>query len=84
LSIWFRKEARSFVRDVLSPAAVRRRGVFDPRYVQSLIERNERGEVDGGAWLWALVNVELWYRLFIDESSTGASHKVEREPVCAA
>jgi asparagine synthase (glutamine-hydrolysing) len=84
LSVWFRKEARSFVRDVLSPAAVRRRGVFSPRYVQALIERNERGEVDGGAWLWALVNVELWYRLFIDESSTAASHKVERKPACVA
>ena len=84
LSVWFRKEARSFVRDVLSPAAVRRRGVFSPRYVQALIERNERGEVDGGAWLWALVNVELWYRLFIDESSAGSSHNRERKPACAA
>ena len=84
LSVWFRKEARSFVRDVLSPAAVRRRGVFSPRYVQALIERNERGDVDGGAWLWALVNVELWYRLFIDESSAGSSLNEERKPACAA
>jgi asparagine synthase (glutamine-hydrolysing) len=84
LSIWFRKEARSFLRDVLSPAAVRRRGVFDPKYVQDLIERNERGEVDGGAWLWALVNVELWYRLFIDGSTAGSSHGLERKPACAA
>ena len=84
LSVWFRKEARSFLRDVLSPAAVERRGVFSPRYVQALIERNERGEVDGGAWLWALVNVELWYRLFIDESSAGSSRNVEGKPACAA
>jgi asparagine synthase (glutamine-hydrolysing) len=84
LSVWFRKEARSFVRDVLSPAAVRRRGVFSPHYVQALIERNERGEVEGGAWLWALLNVELWYRLFIDESSAGSSHTGERKPACAA
>jgi asparagine synthase (glutamine-hydrolysing) len=68
LSVWFRQEARSFVRDVLSPSAVRRRGLFDPRCVQTLIDRNERGEADCGPWLWALVNVELWYRLFIDSS----------------
>jgi asparagine synthase (glutamine-hydrolysing) len=84
LSSWFRREARSFVRDVLSPDAVRRRGVFSPRYVQTLIERNERGDIDGGAWLWALVNVELWYRLFIDESSAGSSHDVQGNPACAA
>jgi asparagine synthase (glutamine-hydrolysing) len=83
LSLWFRQEARSFVRDVLSPDAVRRRGIFSPRYVQTMIERNERGEVDGGAWLWALVNVELWYRLFIDRSSAGSS-QLQSKPTCAA
>jgi asparagine synthase (glutamine-hydrolysing) len=84
LSVWFRQEARSFVRDVLSPTAVKRRGLFNQHYVQALIDRNERGEVDGGAWLWALVNVELWYRLFIDDSSIGASRDSQRKPVCAA
>jgi asparagine synthase (glutamine-hydrolysing) len=68
LSVWFRQEARSFVRDVLSPAAVRRRGLFNAHYVQALIDRNERGGVECGEWLWALVNVELWYRRFIDSS----------------
>ena len=66
LSAWFRHDARWFVRDVLSPDAVRRRGLFSPRYVQTLLDRNERGEAECGAWLWALVNVELWYRQFID------------------
>jgi asparagine synthase (glutamine-hydrolysing) len=68
LGPWFRQEARPFVRDVLSPRAVRRRGLFNPQFVQALINRNERGESECGAWLWALVNVELWYRQFIDGS----------------
>jgi asparagine synthase (glutamine-hydrolysing) len=69
LSVWFRQEARSFVRDILSVSAVRRRGLFNPRYVQALIDRNERGEGECGDWLWALINVELWYRQFIDSSA---------------
>jgi asparagine synthase (glutamine-hydrolysing) len=69
LSVWFRHEARPFVRDILSPSAVRRRGLFNPPYVQALIDRNERGEAECGFWLWALVNVELWYRQFIDSSA---------------
>jgi asparagine synthase (glutamine-hydrolysing) len=76
LSLWFRQDARAFVHDVLSPAALRRRGLFNPQYVQELIARNEGGEVDGGARLWALINVELWFRLFID-----ASHRTR---ACAA
>jgi len=69
LSAWFRHEARPFVRDVLSPAAVRRRGLFNPHAIQALLDRNERGDFECGEWLWALVNVELWYRQFIDASA---------------
>jgi asparagine synthase (glutamine-hydrolysing) len=76
LAVWFRQDAREFVNDVLSPSAVRRRGLFNPRYVEALIARNERGDVDGGAWLWALINVELWFQLFVD-----APH---RKRACAA
>jgi asparagine synthase (glutamine-hydrolysing) len=68
MSLWFRNEARAFVRDILSPAALRRRGLFNPRYVQTLIAQNEIGSSDNGPLLWALLNVELWYRLFIDSS----------------
>jgi asparagine synthase (glutamine-hydrolysing) len=68
LSVWFRQDARSFVRDVLAPSAVRRRGLFIPKYVEALLDRNERGDDACGLWLWALVNVELWYRQFIDSS----------------
>jgi asparagine synthase (glutamine-hydrolysing) len=90
LSEWFRTDARTFLRDVLSPAAIQRRGIFEPRYVQALIDRNERGEPYGPR-LWALVNVELWFRLFIDQSSNSSSfHGTSggdadrKEPVCAA
>jgi asparagine synthase (glutamine-hydrolysing) len=69
VSLWFRKEARSFVRDVLSPSSVRRRGLFNPHYVQTLIDENETGFADHGSLLWALVNIELWHRMFIDSAA---------------
>jgi asparagine synthase (glutamine-hydrolysing) len=78
MSVWFRTDARAFVRDVLSPSTVRRRGLFDPRYVQHLIDQNESGLAHHGPLLWALINVELWYRLFID-----SSRRVERAPATA-
>ena len=90
LSVWFRQDARAFVRDLLSPAAVRRRGLFNPRYVETLLDRNDRGDNSCGPPLWALLNVELWYRLFIDHSTSSESSRAtaeeihHREPICAA
>jgi len=66
ISLWFRKEARSFLRDTLSPAAIAGRGLFNPQYVQQLLDEHDRGRADHGHIFWALIHVELWYRLFID------------------
>jgi asparagine synthase (glutamine-hydrolysing) len=76
-SLWFRNEARSFVRDVLSPSALRRRGLFDPIFVEKLIEQHENGFADHGALLWGLMSIELWQHVFMDsrvrpQSVTGA------------
>jgi asparagine synthase (glutamine-hydrolysing) len=65
-SLWFRKEARSFLRDVLSPSAVRTRGLFDPIFVEKLIEQHENGFADHSALLWGLMSVELWQNVFMD------------------
>ena len=66
ISIWFRKEARSFLRDVLSPHAIRRRGLFNPGQVEKLLSEHESGFADHGSLLWGLLSLELWHRLFID------------------
>jgi asparagine synthase (glutamine-hydrolysing) len=65
-SLWFRKEARTFVRDVLSPARLRHRGLFDSFFVEKLLSEHEKGFADHGSLLWGLLNVELWHRLFLD------------------
>jgi asparagine synthase (glutamine-hydrolysing) len=70
ISLWLRKEARSFLRDTLSPARIAQRGLFNPAYVQQLLEDHDRGRADHGGVLWALIHVELWYQLFIDKSHT--------------
>jgi asparagine synthase (glutamine-hydrolysing) len=67
-SLWFRKEARSFVRDALSPATVRHRGLFNPSFVERLLSEHEKGFADHGSLLYGLLTVELWHRRFIDLS----------------
>ncbi len=63
---WFRGAARPFVRDLLSPDTIRRRGLFQPIYVERLIKEHESGTADHMALLWGLLSVELWYRCFVD------------------
>jgi asparagine synthase (glutamine-hydrolysing) len=65
-SLWLRKEARSFMRDVLSTSALQRRGLFHAPFVEKLIGEHERGFADHGSLLWGLMNVELWQRIFTD------------------
>ena len=65
-SSWLRKEARTFMRDILCPSALRRRGLFDPPFVEKLMGEHERGFADHGPLLWGLMNVELWQRIFMD------------------
>lgn len=66
VSVWFRNEALPFVRDVLAPATVRRRGLFNPSYIEGIIDDHVSGMADHGTLLWALINIELWQRLYID------------------
>ena len=69
MSQWFRRDARGFVRDVLAPATLRRRGLFDADFVGRLLHEHETGFADHGALLWGLLSVELWHRLYIDQSA---------------
>ena len=65
-AVWFRKDARPFVRDLLSPSVVRRRGYFNADYVEELLDEHESGAADHGGLLWGLLSLELWHRAWLD------------------
>ncbi len=69
LAVWFRGEARAFVRDHLAPETIRRRGLFDPVFVQKMLDEHESGFANHGSLIWGLLGVELWHRVFIDRSA---------------
>jgi asparagine synthase (glutamine-hydrolysing) len=54
------------VRDLLSPASIRRRGWFSPDYVERLLSEHEAGFTSHALPIWGLVSLELWQRLFCD------------------
>jgi asparagine synthase (glutamine-hydrolysing) len=69
---WMREDLRGLVADVLSPAALARRGVFDAAAVQALVADNDAGRRDGAYTLLSLVCVELWCRRFLDDATADA------------
>ena len=67
LAHWFRGELGGFARDMLLGARCRQRGIFDPRSVRALLQRNDRGR-NLDLQLWTMLSFELWCRRFLDES----------------
>src|SRR3954470_4354391 len=82
-SVWMRGPMADAARDVLLDSRARQRGITDPAAVAALLDAHRNGTADGGDALWSLLNLELWYRTFIDgegvqtlsvPSSSGAGH----------
>ena len=59
-------------RDVLLDRRTRQRGIIDPRGVEALLRDHAAGATDGGDRIWSLLNLELWYRTFIDKHGVQA------------
>jgi asparagine synthase (glutamine-hydrolysing) len=63
---WLAKDLRPLVDDVLSPASVKARGLFDPAEVQRLLRANQEGTEDNALRIWELLTLELWQQTFLD------------------
>ena len=61
---WLRTIARQETRDVLS--SLRGRGLLDVDRALGAFEEHCSGDADHTALLWRWINVELWFRRFID------------------
>ena len=66
LGRWFRGRLGNFVRDLLLSDKCRSRGIFDPKYIQDLLDLHDKGrELD--LHIWTLISFELWCRTFLDQ-----------------
>jgi asparagine synthase (glutamine-hydrolysing) len=63
---WLKGRLRPLARDLLSPARIRRAGLFDADYVQRLQNEHERGIANHRKLLWTLLMFELWHESFIE------------------
>jgi asparagine synthase (glutamine-hydrolysing) len=65
-ALWMKDRWQQVARDVLLDRRTRERGLIDPDAVERMITAHAAGTQEGGDAIWSLLNLELWYRTFID------------------
>jgi asparagine synthase (glutamine-hydrolysing) len=83
MGAWLRAELAPLLRDVLSRESIVRRGLLDADAVERTIREHEQQRADRTDHLLALINLEIWCRLYLDgRTATGIADEL-REALAA-
>jgi asparagine synthase (glutamine-hydrolysing) len=69
VALWFRNELKEKTGDLLTSKSFKERGIFDQKKILSIFEKHCKGEMDYSWHIWRWINLEFWFREFIDKSS---------------
>ncbi len=64
---WIKNELSGLINDYLSADSIKRRGIFDPKGVQRLMDLDRAGKIDAAYSILTLICIEIWMRIFIDK-----------------
>jgi asparagine synthase (glutamine-hydrolysing) len=64
--LWMRGRWNGLARDVLLDPRTRQRGIIEPAAVEQMLDAHAAGDTNGADAIWSLLNLELWYRTFVD------------------
>ena len=71
MGAWLKRELAPMLRQLLAPEVVRARGLFRPEVVTTLMADHESNRIDGTDALLALMNLEIWSRVYLDGREPG-------------
>lgn len=63
---WLKGELSTQLHSILSEGTISKRGLFNPTAVHGLIKAHERNDEDYTDILMALMNLEIWSRIYLD------------------
>lgn len=66
---WFRQRLAGFCRDMLLDGRLEGRGIIDTRVAADMIDAHIAGTQNNTRQLRALISLEIWFRLFVDEDT---------------
>jgi asparagine synthase (glutamine-hydrolysing) len=83
IDAWFRGPYANVLDDyVLSSRAIER-GIFNADALRTLVNQHQRGVANHSERLWSLVNLEMWFRRFIDGEVASPKFESASEGVLA-
>jgi asparagine synthase (glutamine-hydrolysing) len=65
IDIWFSRRGGAILNLLNSPGA-KARGILDSRRVSDVVSDHVQGRIDNSFLIWKMINVELWFALFIE------------------
>jgi asparagine synthase (glutamine-hydrolysing) len=68
--VWFRTVLRDQIYDIISSKSFSERGYFNTGKLKEIFNNHCSGKINNGAVIWRCVNLELWFRVFIDPKSS--------------
>jgi asparagine synthase (glutamine-hydrolysing) len=57
---WFRQDLKNLLMDYLSPARLKKEGLFDEAFVEKKIKEHLSGQANHQYRLWSLLMWEMW------------------------
>lgn len=68
IDVWFRNDLKEMAYDLLLDKKCTERGYFKKEVVKKLLDEHVSEQYDHSYRIWALLFMELWHKMFIDES----------------
>lgn len=68
IGVWFKDRLKDYVEDILLSSSFKSREYFNMDYIKQILGEHTSGKQDHTHRIWALINFELWCRIFIDNS----------------
>ena len=66
ISYWFQNELKADLTDTLNRSYIEKQGLFNPDYVEWLINEHISGRKNNSGILWALYVFEKWYHKYLE------------------
>ena len=76
VSRWFKKELKEYVYEILMDSRTLNRGYFRREGIERLLDEHIASRYDHSAKIWALLILEIWFRVFMDKEGDFGSHGV--------
>lgn len=68
--VWFRGVLKDQILEILNSRSFAERGYFNVNEIKRFFDRYCRREINQSSTIWRWVNLELWFRIFIDRKTS--------------